>query len=76
MALKVAKNFGAICTPDFFLYDSNDHLKYRGRLDDSWKEPGSVKKRELFDAALAIKNNQSLDFTPTPSMGCSIKWVK
>jgi thiol-disulfide isomerase/thioredoxin len=72
----VAKIFGAICTPDYFLYDGNDKLKYRGRLDDSWKDAGSVKKRELFEAALAIKNNRPLDFTPTPSMGCSIKWVK
>jgi thiol-disulfide isomerase/thioredoxin len=72
----VAKSFGAICTPDYFLYDGELKLKYRGRLDDSWKEPHLVKKRELFDAALAIKNNQPIDFNPTPSMGCSIKWIK
>ncbi len=72
----VARKFGAICTPDYFLYDSADQLKYRGRLDDSWKEPTLVTKRELFDAALALKNNQPFDFKPIPSMGCSIKWVK
>lgn len=72
----VAKEFGAICTPDYFLYDKELKLKYRGRLDDSWKEPTHVKKRELFDAALVIKQNKPFDFAPTPSMGCSIKWIK
>ena len=72
----VAKKIGAICTPDYFLYDADVKLKYRGRLDDSWKEPEFVKKRELFDAAVALKNSKPFDFTPTPSMGCSIKWVK
>lgn len=71
-----AKGFGAICTPDYFLYDGTDQLKYRGRLDDSWKDPASVTKRELFDAAIAIKDKKAFDFIPTPSMGCSIKWVK
>ncbi len=71
-----AKAFGAVCTPDFFLYDSELQLRYRGRLDDSWKESEKVTKRELFLAALAIKNNKPVDFHPTPSMGCSIKWLK
>lgn len=71
----VAKKFGAVCTPDFFLYDSNLILKYRGRLDDSWKDPTLVSKRELYQAALDLKNTSQISFQQTPSMGCSIKWI-
>jgi thiol-disulfide isomerase/thioredoxin len=72
----VAKSFGAVCTPDFFLYDQNLKLKYRGRLDDSWKDESLVTKRELYTAAIDLKNNTEISFKQTPSMGCSIKWVK
>lgn len=71
----VAKKFGAVCTPDFFLYDSGLKLKYRGRLDDSWKNPDLVTERELYNAALALKNKKSIS-QQVPSMGCSIKWIK
>lgn len=72
----VAKSFGAVCTPDYFVYDKKGQLAYRGRLDDSWKDPSQVTKRELYDAVMLIKNNQPLNFTETASMGCSIKWIK
>ncbi len=72
----VAKKFGAVCTPDFFLYDNQLKLKYRGRLDDSWKDEKLVTKRELYTAALDLKMTNTISFTQTPSMGCSIKWVK
>lgn len=71
---KVAKEFGAICTPDFFVYDSNYKLAYRGRLDDNWKEPAKATQRELFDAVLKLERGQRLTDKQTPSMGCSIKW--
>lgn len=71
----VAKLFGAVCTPDFFLYDKNLKLQYRGRLDDSWKDPNQVSRRELYTAALDLKNNREISFKQTPSMGCSIKWI-
>jgi hypothetical protein len=71
---KVAREFGAVCTPDFFVYDKNLKLAYRGRLDDSWKDPTLVTRRELFDAVLRIEHNQPLNDRQTPSMGCSIKW--
>ncbi len=72
----IAKKFDAVCTPDFFLYDKNLNLKYRGRLDDSWKDETHVTKRELYTAALDLKNNKEISFTQTPSMGCSITWVR
>lgn len=71
---EVAKKFGAVCTPDFFVYDKDLKLAYRGRLDDSWKEPAKVTREELLEAALALKEGHKLNDKQTPSMGCSIKW--
>jgi len=71
---EIAKKFGAVCTPDFFVYDKNIKLAYRGRLDDSWKEPQKVAKQELLDAVLKLEKNESLTGPQTPSMGCNIKW--
>jgi thiol-disulfide isomerase/thioredoxin len=73
---KAALDFGAVCTPDYFLYDSSGILRYRGRLDDSWKDPKKVTKRELFDAIQALLSGKSVPEPQTPSMGCSIKWLK
>lgn len=73
---EVARAFGAICTPDYFVYDHHAKLAYRGRLDDSWKEPSLVKKRELYDAVVELAQGQSITHPQTPSMGCSIKWKK
>lgn len=72
----VARAFGAVCTPDFFLYDGEGQLTYRGRLDDSWKDPQAVTHRELFEAALATAQGRPLNPEQVPSMGCSIKWLK
>ncbi len=72
----VAKIFGAVCTPDYFVYDGNAKLAYRGRLDDSWKEPALVKTRELFDAVVELSQNKKISKPQVPSMGCSIKWIK
>lgn len=69
----VAKKFGAVCTPDYFLFDGDLKLQYRGRLDDNWKEADKVTRRELYQAALDLKYKKPLA-QQTPSMGCSIKW--
>lgn len=69
----VARRFGAVCTPDFFLYDGDGRLSYRGRLDDAWKDPARVTRRELFEAARQVLAGQS-PANQVPSMGCSIKW--
>lgn len=71
----VAKAYGAICTPDFFGYDASLKLQYRGRLDDSTKEPASPDaRRELVDAMLDIAKHGQPSHEIVPSMGCSIKW--
>lgn len=69
----VAKAFGAVCTPDIFVYAQNK-LFYRGRFDDSWRDPQKVKKQELHEALKAITSGQIAPSPQNPSMGCSIKW--
>ncbi len=71
---EAAKLFGAVCTPDFFLYDHSLKLTYRGRLDDSWKDPSKVTSRELYQAVLETKAQKKISIPQTPTMGCNIKW--
>ena len=70
----VAKTFGAVCTPDFFLYDQDFGLAYRGRLDDSWKDATQVKHQELRGAMMALIEGKKPSIDQKPSMGCNIKW--
>jgi hypothetical protein len=71
---EVAKAFGAVCTPDFFGYNKNLGLQYRGRLNESRKESVNGAKRELFEAMKEISITGNGPNHQTPSMGCSIKW--
>lgn len=73
-AQDVAKQFGAVCTPDFFVYDKQHILQYRGRLDDNWQDFKNVTKHELLDALSLIIQEKPVNFSVKPSMGCSIKW--
>lgn len=73
---EVARKFGAVCTPDFYLYGPDRKLAYRGRLDDSWKNPAQVRRQELKEAIDALLARKSLNSLQNPSMGCSIKWKK
>lgn len=72
---EVAKEYGAVCTPDFFLYDGDLKLRYRGQFDDS--RPGNdlpVTGNDLKSAVDALLNNQMPNSDQTPSVGCGIKW--
>ncbi|SVE34078.1 uncharacterized protein METZ01_LOCUS486932 [marine metagenome] len=71
---EVAKAYGAVCTPDIFLYNKDRKLEYRGRLDDNWKEPEKVTREELRMAIDAVLSGNKIDFDQVPSMGCNIKW--
>ena len=71
---EVAKAYGAVCTPDFFGYNSELGLQYRGRLDESRKEAILDAKRDLFDAMREVAKTGKGPSEQTPSMGCSIKW--
>ncbi|MFH1861201.1 MAG: thioredoxin family protein [bacterium] len=70
----VARAFGAVCTPEFFVYDAERKLAYHGRLDDNWKEPHKVTRRELQEAVDLLLIDKKLSEKQIPSMGCSIKW--
>jgi peroxiredoxin len=70
----VARAFGAVCTPDIFVYDGDRRLAYRGRIDDSWKDESKVTQRELAAALDALLAGQTPAAKQRPSMGCSIKW--
>ena len=72
----VARAYGAVCTPDFFGYNSKLGLQYRGRLDESRKESVDGARRELFEAMKEISMTGKGPKNQIPSMGCSIKWFK
>ncbi len=71
---EIAHAYGAVCTPDFFGYDTNFELQYRGRLDNAGRGDASGRAAELRDAMIAIANGQQRPDTQVPSMGCSLKW--
>jgi peroxiredoxin len=71
----VAKAYGAVCTPDFFGYNKDLQLQYRGRLDASRKETAPADAhRDLFEAMVQVARTGQGPREQTPSMGCSIKW--
>lgn len=72
---EVAKAYKAACTPDFYLFDEERRLVYRGQLDDS--RPGNNKPvtgRSLRAAIDAVLAGKPVDANQQPSIGCSIKW--
>jgi peroxiredoxin len=71
---EVAKAYGAVCTPDFFGFNANLELQYRGRLDAAGRTPMPDAPRELFDAMVAIARTGKGPAAQTASIGCSIKW--
>lgn len=70
-----AKEYEAVCTPDIFVYDKERILKYRGRIDDNWKDESKVQSRDLERAIDLLLAGKEIDFDMIPSMGCSIKWI-
>lgn len=71
----VAGAYGAICTPEFFGFDSTLGLQYRGRLDASGKDPAPpTARRELFEAMRLVAETGAGPRQQTPAVGCSIKW--
>jgi peroxiredoxin len=72
---QVARAYGAVCTPDFFGFDRERKLEYRGRLDAAGRQsaaPGT--KRELLEAMTQVAQGGRAPDEQTPSIGCSIKW--
>jgi len=71
----VARAYGAVCTPDFFGYNADLRLQYRGRLDASRKDTAPADtRRDLFEAMVAVARTGQGPAEQIPSIGCSIKW--
>ena len=72
---QVARAYDAVCTPDFFGFNAELELQYRGRLDESGREAASPEaRRELFEAMKMIAETGAGPAEQTASMGCGIKW--
>lgn len=72
---EVAKAYDAVCTPDFFGYNADLELQYRGRLDAAGpKSDDDSQTRELFEAMKQVAETGRGPLHQVPSMGCSIKW--
>jgi hypothetical protein len=72
---EVAKAYGAACTPDFYLFDSNRKLVYRGQLDSSRPDSGvPVTGEDLRKAIDGLLGSQPIPELQRPSIGCNIKW--
>tara|TARA_Y100000817_G_scaffold65158_1_gene49135 strand:- start:1188 stop:1742 length:555 start_codon:yes stop_codon:yes gene_type:complete len=72
---EIAKKFGAVCTPDFFGYNSNNELQYRGRMRELKElKPVSDDESDLFKAMKLIAQTGKGPKNQIPSMGCNIKW--
>ena len=73
---EVARAYDAVCTPDFFGFNSKLELQYRGRLDASRTAPLANARRELFEAMKSVAENGHGPEEQVASMGCSIKWKR
>ena len=71
---QVAKSYDAVCTPDFFGFNKNFELQYRGRFDESRKETAPESTRELFKAMKQVAETGQGPQSQVQSIGCSIKW--
>ena len=69
-----ARNFGAVCTPDFFGYNSKNELQYRGRIAEMINLKFVNDKNDLIDAMIQISRTQKGPKNQFASAGCSIKW--
>ena len=75
--VEIAKIYDAVCTPDFFAYNSDMELQYRGRIKQLKDlKPINDDESELFKALILISKTGQGPKEQHPSMGCNIKWVK
>lgn len=74
---EVAKAFRAVCTPEFYVFDAEGRLRYRGQFDDSRpSKPTPVTGADIRAAIAALLAGRTVDPDQKPSMGCSIKWKR
>lgn len=70
----VAEAYGAEVTPDVFLFDHMKILRYRGRIDDSWRDPQKARSQDLKNAIDAVLAGKEPPVKEARAVGCSIKW--
>jgi len=70
----VAKSYGALRTPHFYVFDAGHRLRYTGRMDDNPREPGKQTTRELLDALDALLAGEDPPAPVTNPIGCNVKW--
>ena len=74
---QIAKNYGAVCTPDFYGFNSSRELQYRGRFDDRGSQKNyNPNQSDLFKAMFQISRTGNGPKNQVSSIGCSIKWRK
>ena len=71
---EIAKKYGAICTPDPFLFDQNRRLIFHGRIDDAMNPDSSVTEKVMINNIEKFLNREKIEKDFDPSIGCSIKW--
>jgi peroxiredoxin len=71
---EVAKAYGAVCTPHCFVFNQERKLKYKGRVDDNWRDPDAVTEHNLHDALAALVKGDEPPSHEVNAIGCSIKW--
>ncbi|MDC0159251.1 thioredoxin family protein [Candidatus Nitrosopelagicus sp.] len=71
---EIAKKYGAVCTPDPFLFDSEKKLIFHGRIDDAMNPEAEVSEKVMIDNIEKFLNGQEIEKDFDPSIGCSIKW--
>jgi len=71
---QVAKDYGAVCTPDIFLFDTNHQLYYQGQFDETRPGQGTAHGGSLKEAAANLLAGKRAPENTSPSVGCSIKW--
>jgi peroxiredoxin len=72
---QIAKDYGAVCTPDFFGFNNKFELQYRGRFDESRKETAPNSTRDLYHAMKLVAEAGTGPIEQIASIGCSIKWL-
>jgi hypothetical protein len=74
---EIAKNYGAVCTPDFFGYNKNNELQYRGRIREMKNlKPTLEGNNDLLNAMELISKTSNGPKQQSSSMGCNIKWKR
>jgi peroxiredoxin len=70
----VAKAYGAVCTPHCFVFDQQRELRYKGCVDDNWKDAKNVMHHYLRDAIASVVKGETPEVQEANALGCSIKW--